>query len=116
MKLVRSKENNRDGSARYFFGCTRFPVCRGIHGADAWGKPLGVPANAETNAARQSARIMFDSYWRGLKLSRSAGYRWLAQRLKLEKEQCSFARFDILTCNQVVEIIQQARKRREGKA
>lgn len=40
-----------------FYGCTRFPECRGTHGAHPDGRPLGVPANAETKEARVIRRF-----------------------------------------------------------
>jgi ssDNA-binding Zn-finger/Zn-ribbon topoisomerase 1 len=54
------KTDNGDFGPRYL--CERFPICRGAHGADAeTGAPLGIPANAETRAARSDRRAHRES-------------------------------------------------------
>lgn len=41
-------------SGRYgpFFGCTRFPECKGLQPATADGRPIGTPATRATRALR----------------------------------------------------------------
>jgi hypothetical protein len=54
-------------ASRYglFYGCERFPLCNAAHGAHRdTGKPLGVPADAETKRARIRAHDAFDTLWK----------------------------------------------------
>lgn len=46
----------RSGRYGLFFGCTRFPDCRGLQAANRDGEPVGVPANVETRKLR--ARVI----------------------------------------------------------
>ena len=48
---------------RPFYGCSKFPECRGSHGARTDGAPLGVPGNKETKLARIRAHKVFDVLW-----------------------------------------------------
>jgi ssDNA-binding Zn-finger/Zn-ribbon topoisomerase 1 len=54
------KIRTRDGKARVFFGCSRFPECRGTHGAHPDGRPLGVPGNAEVKRLRREVHSLLD--------------------------------------------------------
>lgn len=72
----------RQGPHRPFYGCTRFPDCRGAHGAHPDGTPMGVPVDGATRQARKAAHGAFDRLWsRDRKGSRGAAYRWLAAQL-----------------------------------
>jgi len=42
-----------------FFGCSRFPDCRGTHGATKYGEPLGTPGNKECREARKTLMEKF---------------------------------------------------------
>lgn len=83
MRLV--KPGTRNGEAtwkgRTFWGCTRYPACRGKHGAHQGSNlPLGTPANEATRQARMKAHAAFDQLWKqdGL-MTRAAAYRWLTE-------------------------------------
>lgn len=114
MILRKAKETYHDGSPRYFYSCSLFPQCRGAASADKWGKLIGIPADAKTKAVRSQAYREFEQFWRARGWSRTKGYRWLAERLRLTKKQCSFAAFDIERCNQVVDIIKSAQERQKA--
>jgi len=67
---------------RPFYSCSRFPACRGSHGAHPDGSPLGVPADAATRQARTDAHAAFDRTWRGgAKGARQRAYAWLAGKM-----------------------------------
>jgi len=57
-----------------FYGCTRYPSCRGAHGAHADGRPLGRPGTPEERAARVAAHGWFDKLWQGRVRSRDEAY------------------------------------------
>lgn len=111
MNLIKSRHLHDDGSPRYFFGCTRYPECKGTHGADKRGIPLGVPGSKETNDARHKVHQQFNTFYLRKKMSRSKAYGWLAERLKVDRKKCGFAYFDLETCNRIVNIIQRAEER-----
>ena len=71
---------------QWFYGCTRFPNCKGTHGCHQDnGKPLGVPADQETKAWRIKAHDAFDRIWRGKLMTRREAYAWLAQKMNVEE-------------------------------
>lgn len=78
----------RDSRYGPFYGCSRFPSCRATHGAHPDGRPLGVPADARTKAARIGAHAAFDPIWksdrsRSRNRARGAAYRWLQRAMGL---------------------------------
>lgn len=93
-----------------FYGCTRYPDCRGTHGAHPDGKPFGTPANKETKAARIRAHRAFDSIWisrrdqLGIPKSwaRRDAYSWLAVELEMKVDDCHIGMFDVETCERIV--------------
>jgi len=100
MVLRRSQKFLKNGGL--FYGCTKFPQCRGTHGAHADGKPLGTPANKTTKAARMVAHAAFDGLWRARGWKRNDAYGWLAGELGIGREACHIAMFDAETCALVV--------------
>jgi len=85
-----------DQYARHFYGCSRYPVCEGIHGAHPDGAPLGVPGDKETRQARREAHAAFDDLWRSgdVGVNRGQAYALMNRELgfqhigELTKEQC----------------------------
>lgn len=72
----------RAGRFRPFYSCTRYPACRGAHGAHPDGRPMGTPADAATRQARTEAHAAFDRVWRGgAKGARQRAYSWLAAKM-----------------------------------
>jgi ssDNA-binding Zn-finger/Zn-ribbon topoisomerase 1 len=89
----------RRGEFRLFFGCTRWPLCDGTHGAHPDGTPLGVPGNAETKAARRKAHDALAKIER--MIGKRAAYKWLATVLHLDKDACHIGMFDKEMCAKV---------------
>lgn len=93
--------------------CSQFPKCDsyvGCHpGTD---KPLGRLANAELRKAKMEAHKAFDALWKrkmerdkcSQRVARSAGYKWLAQQLSIEINECHIAMFDLDKCKKVLEV------------
>lgn len=94
-------------SGRYgeFFACVQYPICKGAVGAYPDGRPLGVPANAKTRAARVSAHATFDRLWKEQLMSRHEAYQWLRLTFKLSSSATHIAQFDITTCEQVERVV-----------
>lgn len=106
----------KNGQGRLFYGCSRYPACRGIHGAHPNGKPLGVPGNKETKAARSRAHVQFDALQVERGWSKGKAYRWLGEQLGMKtrdevKEKCHIAMFDVATCQQVEKLCAGERER-----
>jgi ssDNA-binding Zn-finger/Zn-ribbon topoisomerase 1 len=81
----------------WFYGCDRYPECRGAAGCHADGSLLGIPANAETKEERIRTHHLFDQLWKTKKLfSRSGCYAHFAKRMgrstlhigELNRDEC----------------------------
>ena len=85
-----------------WYGCSQWPECKGAHGARWDGRPLGVPADAATRAARREAHRAFDPLWELGRMDRTAAYAWLAARMGLPPERAHISQFTIAQCKRVV--------------
>ena len=89
-----------------WYGCPKWPDCKGSHGAHPNGKPLGIPANKETKAARIRAHAAFDYLWQDKDMpyyeNRSGAYAWITRALDIEGEDAHIAKFDEQQCEQLV--------------
>lgn len=99
----------RDGQPRKFYGCSRYPGCKGTHGAHQDGTPLGKPADKETKEMRIKAHQVFDSLWKGrdARMYRKEAYNFMRQVMKMTKEEAHIANFDISQCKQLIEEIKK---------
>lgn len=86
-----------------FYGCTNWPQCEGTHGAHPDGAPLGIPADKETKQWRMKTHDLFDQLWKKGQYSRSEAYELLQRLTGLPEEDCHIARFDIETCQRVIQ-------------
>lgn len=84
---------------------------------DGTTKPLGRLANAELREWKKKAHAAFDPLWeRKLEIrraergrypkgrARGSGYKWLAERLGISREDCHIGMFDVEQCKRVVQI------------
>jgi len=58
MVLRHSAKFNRD-----FFSCEKYPDCKNTHSSDNEGRPVGIPADAETRKLRTELKIELDKYF-----------------------------------------------------
>jgi ssDNA-binding Zn-finger/Zn-ribbon topoisomerase 1 len=96
-----SMELANNGDRGMYYRCKGFPQCRATHGAHPNGKPLGVPADAVTRAARRRVHESIDPLWRGGECSRTQVYRWLAH--VLERRHPHVGQMSLAECNRVLE-------------
>jgi ssDNA-binding Zn-finger/Zn-ribbon topoisomerase 1 len=89
-----------------FYGCAGWPRCSAKVGAHTDGRPMGVAGDSETRTARRRAHSAFDKLWRKHGWSRSAAYRWLADRLGIPYTQCHIGLFDAPRCYRVIELVE----------
>lgn len=88
-----------------FYGCLRWPDCPGSHKAHADGRPMGVPADAETKKWRIEAHRAFDSFWKKKGMRRKKAYGWLGEVMGLSKQEAHIARFDKGRCQKLMKVI-----------
>ena len=88
-----------------FYGCSRWPECRGAHGAHPDGRPLGTPGDRRTNAARMAAHDVFDRVWRQGRMTRPKAYAWMRQVMGLREEEAHIAHFTADQCERLITII-----------
>ena len=100
------------GAGRCFWGCSTFPRCRATHGAHPDGRPLGVPGDRATKAARIRAHDAFDPIWRSGVISRSGAYRWMRRALGLSEAEAHIGRFTIAQCDALIAAVAQRGKGR----
>jgi len=102
------KFKTKDGRPRKFYGCERFPECKGTHGAHPNGEPLGTPANQETKEWRHRAHIIFHATFNDL--TRKNRYKKLQLLMGLAKEDAHIAKFDIKRCKQLIRLLSEQGK------
>lgn len=100
--LVTGKEvypHRPDLHAKHFYlcECGRYVGCH----KDTT-KAKGVPADAETRAARMGAHKAFDPIWQLGPMRRKQAYKWLARKLGVKEIHIGEA--GIETCRRIVEI------------
>lgn len=100
--------NSRFGQ---FYGCTKFPACKGTHGAHPDGKPMGIPANKETKEARITAHAAFDTLWKTNLMKRKEAYRWMRRAMDLPAKMAHISMFSKEQCALLCALI----KARESK-
>lgn len=81
-------------------GCHKSNKRHGMSGKE----PLGVLANGALRKARSEAHKQFDRLWKTGRMSRTAAYKFLSQRLALHPDDCHIALFDIEQCIQAADI------------
>jgi len=109
MKLHETKKYKYgNGNLRKFYGCTRWPQCKGTHGAHPDGSPLGIPADKTTKQARIRAHEAFDSLREIHGVKKPQAYYWLGAKLGIPfpmiRDECHIAKFDLKTCEDVIRI------------
>lgn len=95
----------RNSKFGLFYGCIEYPSCRATHGAHKDGRPLGVPAKAETKQARIQAHAVFDQLWRRQHMSRGGAYRWMQRAMGLSKEEAHIGKFTMDQCEALVRLV-----------
>lgn len=96
---------------RWFYRCERHPRCKGCHGADPYGTPLGFPADAATRRWRARAHKVFNHMFPGdqndylVRGARKRAYIWLQFKMNLSIKDCHIANFNIAQCNQVITLV-----------
>ena len=88
----------------FIYLCTN-EACKasvGVH--EGTEHPLGTLADQSTKNARKAAHAAFDPIWKTKQMGRNEAYRWLAEKLDIERWRCHISWFDISYCNAVVKL------------
>lgn len=89
-----------------FWGCTRFPDCKGTHGAHRdSGAPLGVPADKATKQARMAAHAEFDKLWSQGQMDRKEAYSWLMDAMGKSRDDAHIGKFNKEECQRLVSVL-----------
>ncbi len=102
MILRRSKKFNS-----LFYGCSKFPECKGSHGAHPDGRPLGLPGNRRTSLARIHAHDVFDRLWKQRRMTRSAAYAWMKRVMDLPEDAAHIGHLTSEQCERLVKLIKE---------
>ena len=97
----------RDSRYGKFYGCSRFPRCRGTIGAHPDGTPLGIPANKATKGARIRAHDVFDRLWMTSLMTRDGAYRWMCRVMDLSEDEAHIGKFTIEQCETLIKKVQE---------
>lgn len=97
----------RRGKHSYFYGCQRFPECKGTHCAHQDGSPMGTPADTGTKKLRIKAHRVFDRIWQDKLMTRKDAYAWMQKTMKLSKTEAHISRFDVKACEKLVKLVQK---------
>ncbi len=85
---------------KWFYRCLPCGAYVGCH-PYSW-RPLGTLANAELRAARIMAHSSFDPLWRnGEFKSRREAYKWLGEKMGLDRDDCHIGNFNLEQCLEV---------------
>ncbi len=88
-----------------FYGCSRWPECKGAHGAHPDGRPLGTPCDRRTSAARIAAHDVFDRLWKQNRMTRPQAYAWMRQAMGLSESEAHIGHFTAEQCERLVTLI-----------
>jgi hypothetical protein len=94
------------GKKRLFWSCPMYPLCSVQHGAHPDGSPVGFPADAKTRRARTEAHEAFDALWRGLGMTRDAGYELLQEITGLSEDAAHIGKFNYDQCAALVAAVE----------
>lgn len=86
----------------WFYGCIRFPDCKGAHGCHPDGKPLGKPAPPEVKKWRIAAHEIFDRLWKNDGMKRTEAYAYLAEKMGVK--EIHIGESDIETCKKIIKV------------
>lgn len=102
-----TKYPNKDGSPRQFYGCSRYPNCKGTHSAhQANGKPMGIPGDAETKKWRSIAHAEYDYMCKMFGYSRQEAYAVLAEIMDKSAEDAHISMFTKEDCQKLIKLLE----------
>lgn len=105
--FVDSSEVYHGRSYGMIYLCRPCEAWVGVHkGTD---RPLGRLANRDLRQAKMAAHAAFDPFWKNGVMVRSTAYRWLAEKLEIDPQDCHIGMFDEAQCWRVVSVCNRHR-------
>lgn len=91
-----------------FYGCERFPKCRGTHRAHPNGEPLGIPGDKATRWWRIQAHKALEKLFTGQHplMTKDEAYLYMQELMDLNEQDGHISRFNIEQCNRLIELLQ----------
>ncbi|MCM1297763.1 MAG: DUF3268 family zinc-finger domain-containing protein [Muribaculaceae bacterium] len=86
----------------WFYQCQNCNARVGCHRGTK--RPLGNLANEVLRLKRMETHQVFDGFWRSNGMTRTAAYKWLAERMGLTEAQTHIGGFEMDQCQQVIDI------------
>ena len=95
----------REGKHSLFYGCCKFPQCRGTHGAHPNGAPLGTPADRATKDMRIKAHDAFDQLWKPLSApyTRAEAYLVMQSLMGMSSDEAHIGKFTAEQCQELID-------------
>lgn len=86
--------------------CENFPECDSYVGAynDKKNTPKGTLADTDLREWRKKAHSYFDEIWKKGKMSRSAAYKLMKEKMNLQEWDAHIGLFNMEKCEQIIEI------------
>lgn len=88
-----------------YYRCESWPHCKGSHGADCLGEPLGIPGDQKTRLDRRQAHTVFDRIWKEGRMSRASSYAWMQKVMGMSEAQAHISRLNSDQCVQLIESV-----------
>jgi ssDNA-binding Zn-finger/Zn-ribbon topoisomerase 1 len=92
----------RDSRYGKFYGCSRFPKCRGTHTAHVDGRPMGVPGDVATRQARQRAHEVLYKLCGERRLSTEQGYQLVCLEMHMSRDEAHIGLFSKQQCEELI--------------
>ncbi len=89
-----------------FYGCSRFPACKGACGAYPDGRPKSIPSDRKTSEARIRAHAVFDRVWQQKRMSRDQAYAWMRQVMGISNKEAHIGHLTAEQCDQLITHVQ----------
>lgn len=70
-------------------------------------RPLGNVANEVLRLKRIEAHQVFDGFWKQRGMSRTAAYKWLAEKMSLPEEAAHIGGFEMDQCQEAIELCRE---------
>ncbi len=95
----------RESKHGLFYGCTRYPECKGTHGAHPNGAPLGIPADKHTKDMRIKAHDAFDQLWKPLSApyTRAEAYLVMQSLMGMSSDEAHIGKFTASQCQELID-------------
>lgn len=102
-RKVYGKATNRlKMQGQWLYQCQNYNARVGCHRDSK--RPLGNVANEVLRLKRVETHQVFDAFWQRQGMTRTAAYKWLAERMELPEERAHIGGFEMDQCRKLVDI------------